>query len=213
MHNKLITKEGDKIFMGPELTTQYIASQVVTIFVYLFLSATYCVKSRKIIIACSFLSNFLNAIAFLLLNAYTSSLMCCISIFRDIVFMIDEKINGKSEVITKKDYMLLGLIYSLSLISIVYTFNGWLSLLYAFGSMLYTYSIWQKNTNVYRFLGIVVTLIVIVDSINLRSVFGVLLQCVVLICSTAGFLSNRKSKIYRLDTGNVIDASGVEAAV
>ena len=127
--------------------------------------------------------------------------------------MIDEKINGKSEVITKKDYMLLGLIYSLSLISIVYTFNGWLSLLYAFGSMLYTYSIWQKNTNVYRFLGIVVTLIVIVDSINLRSVFGVLLQCVVLICSTAGFLSNRKSKIYRLDTGNVIDASGVEAAV
>lgn len=191
--------------MGAELTTQYIASQIVTIFVYLFLSATYCIKSRKLIVTCSFISNFLNAIAFCLLNAYTSAIMCCISILRDIIFMIDEKINGKSLVIKKKDYFILGFIYSLSLISIVYTFKGWLSLLYAAGSMLYTFSIWQKNTNLYRFLGIIVTLIVIVDSINIRSVFGVILQCVVLICSTVGYISNKKSvsKLCQLTTGNM----------
>lgn len=197
--------------MIPELTTQYIASQIVTIFVYVFLSATYCVKSRKIIIACSFVSNFLNAIAFLLLNSYTSALMCCISILRDIIFLIDEKINGKSTVITKKDYLLLGFIYSLSLISIIFTFKGWLSLLYAAGSMLYTFSIWQKNNSVYRFLGIVVTLIVIVDSINIGSVFGVLLQCVVLVCSTAGYISNKKAmkKIYKLATNNLKQAEAM----
>lgn len=196
--------------MVPELTTQYIASQIVTIFVYIFLSATYCIKSRKAIIACSFISNFLNAIAFFLLNAYTSSLMCCISIFRDVLFLINEKINGKSEKITKKDYILLGIVYSLALISIKFTFNGWLSLLYTAGSMLYTYSIWQKNNSVYRFLGIVVTLIVIVDSINIGSVFGVLLQCVVLACSTIGYISNRKAvkKIYKVCTNNL---QGAEA--
>lgn len=156
-----------------------------------------------------FVSNFDGAEPFAAVNLIYPAIM----VLGAFGFMIDEKINGKSEVIIKKDYMLLGLIYSLSLISIVYTFNGWLSLLYACGSMLYTYSIWQKNTNVYRFLGIVVTLIVIVDSINIRSVFGVLLQCVVLICSTVGYLSNRKSKIYRLDTGNVIDTVGAEAAI
>ena len=68
-----------------ELTTQYILSQVVIIFVYLFLSLTYCVKSRRLILAFSFLSNFLNSIAFILLGAYTSSAMCTISIFRDIL--------------------------------------------------------------------------------------------------------------------------------
>ena len=197
--------------MGTELTTQYIASQIVIIFVYAFLSATYCIKSRKLIIVCSFISNFLNAIAFLLLNAYTSSLMCCISIFRDILFMIDEKINGKSNVITKKDYVLLGIVYGLSLISIVFTFKGWMSLIYAAGSMLYTYSIWQKNTNLYRFLGIVVTLIVICDSIYIKSVFGVLLQCVVLCASTAGYISNKRTvkKIYQLCASNRIEAEAV----
>ena len=197
--------------METELTIQYIASQIVTIFVYIFLSATYCIKNRKLIIACSFISNFLNAIAFVLLNAYTSALMCCISILRDILFMIDEKINGKSTVITKKDYILLGIIYSLSLISIICTFKGWMSLLYAAGSMLYTYSIWQKDNNVYRFLGIVVTLIVICDSIYIKSVFGVLLQCVVLVTSTAGYISNKKAikSIYKLNESNVKEAEAV----
>lgn len=175
-----------------ELTTQYILSQVVTIFVYIFLSLTYCVKNRKVILAFSFLSNFLNSIAFILLEAYTSSIMCGISILRDIIFMIDQKINGKSDIITKKDIGILAFIYGLSLISIIVTFNGFLSLLYAAGSMLYTYSIWQKDNKVYRFLGIVVTLIVILDSINIKSIFGVILQSVVLVTSIAGYIAARK---------------------
>ena len=106
------------------LTTQYIASQIVTIFVYIFLSLTYCVKNRKLILGFSFLSNFLNCVAFILLNAYTSAAMCAISIFRDIVFIIDQKINGKSDKITKKDYAILALIYGISIISIILTFKG-----------------------------------------------------------------------------------------
>lgn len=174
------------------MDTQYIASQIVTIFVYVFLASTYCIKNRKVILAFSFISNTLNSIAFILLGAYTSSIMCIISILRDIIFIIDEKLNGKSSKITKKDFAILGFIYSLSIISIIVTFKGFLTLLYATGSMLYTYSIWQKNTNVYRFLGIVVTLIVILDSIYIKSIFGVILQSVVLVCSTVGYLSNRE---------------------
>ena len=183
-----------------ELTTQYIASQIIVIFVYVFLSLTYVVKNRKLLIAFSFMSNFLNALTFILLGSYTSSAMCAISIFRDIVFLIDEKINGKSKVITKKDIVLISIIYSLSLISIIATYNGPLSLLYACGSMLYTYSIWQKNTKLYRFMGIPVTLIVIVDSIVIKSVFGVVLQGV-------GFFSNKEKeehKIYSLAEANYI---------
>ena len=186
-----------------ELTTQYILSQVVIIFVYLFLSLTYCVKSRRLILAFSFLSNFLNSIAFILLGAYTSSAMCAISIFRDIIFLIDEKINGKSAKITKKDIALLALVYGICTIAIISTFNGFSSLLYATGSMLYTFSIWQKNNKLYRFMGIPVTLIVIVDSILLKSIFGVILQGVVLIVSIAGFVSQKENKETLIDNENV----------
>lgn len=184
-----------------EITTQYILSQVVIIFVYLFLSLTYCVKSRKLILAFSFLSNFLNSIAFILLGAYTSSAMCAISILRDIIFLIDEKINGKSAQITKKDIILLALVYGICAIAITCTFNGISSLLYATGSMLYTFSIWQKNNKLYRFMGIPVTLIVIVDSILLKSIFGVILQGVVLIVSIVGFLRTKnEGKNYMQNT-------------
>lgn len=176
------------------LTTQYIASQIVTIFVYVFLASTYCLKNRKAILICSFISNFLNAIAFILLNSYTSAAMCAISIFRDFIFMIDQKINGKSDKITKKDIALLVFIYGICAVSIVLTYKGPLSLLYAAGSMLYTFSIWQKNTRLYRFLGIPVTLIVICDSINIKSVFGVILQSIVLVTSIRGYIANTKTK-------------------
>ena len=72
----------------------------------------------------------------------------------------------------KKDVIILAIIYGISIISIIFTFKGWMSLLYAAGSMLYTYSIWQKNNDIYRFLGIIVTLIVICDSIYIKSVYS-----------------------------------------
>ena len=56
-----------------EITTQYIFSQIAIIFVYIFLALTYCVKNRKIILGLSLGSNLLNAIAFILLGAYTSA--------------------------------------------------------------------------------------------------------------------------------------------
>lgn len=193
-----------------EITTTYVLSQIVTIFVYIFLALTYCIKSRKLILAFSFTSNFLNAIAFILLGAYTSSAMCTISIFRDIIFLIDEKINGKSDKITRKDIAILLLVYGMCIVSIVATFKGFSTLLYAAGSMLYTFSIWQKNNKLYRILGIPVTLLVICDSIIIKSIFGVILQSIVLISSIKGCFSNEentesKEKKYLskiLDTNN-----------
>lgn len=188
-----------------ELTTQYIASQIIIIFVYTFLSLTYCVKNRKLILVFSFISNFLNGIAFILLGAYTSAAMSTISIFRDILFLINQKINGKSNKITKKDVLILLFVYGISIVSIILTFKGPLTLLYAAGSMLYTYSIWQKNNKVYRILGIPVTLLVILDSIYIKSVFGVILQSVVLICSGIGAgtsSNNQEEKISYLAAAN-----------
>ncbi len=67
-----------------QITTQYIISQITTVASYTCLATTYCIKKRKAILILSFASNILNVCAYFLLGAYTSSLMCGVSILRDI---------------------------------------------------------------------------------------------------------------------------------
>ena len=177
-----------------EITTTYIISQILVVFVYIFLGLTYCVKSRKIVLALSFSSNLLNGIAFILLGAYTSAIMCGISILRDIIFMIDQKINGKTSKITAKDIIILAFIYGISAIAIIMTFNGFLTLIYTAASMVYTYSIWQKNNKIYRMLGIPTAFLSICDSLYIKSISGVIPQLIVLICSIVGFVSHKEGK-------------------
>ena len=64
--------------------------------------------------------------------------------------------------------------------------------MYTIASMLYTFSIWQKSNKIYRVLGIPVILISILDSIIIKSIFGVILQGVVLITSIVGCYSYKK---------------------
>ena len=175
-----------------QITTQYIISQIIIIISYTCLTLTYCAKKRKIILILSFLANFSNACAYLLLNAYTSAAMCGIYILRDIIFIIDEKINGKSSQITKKDIGILAVVYAISIISIVLTFKGWGGLLYATASMLYTYSIWQKNNKIYKFMGVPCHILVILESIYIKSIFGFILQFIVLTSTIIGIHKEKK---------------------
>ena len=47
---------------------------------------------------------------------------------------------------------ILAFVYGICAIAITLTYKGPLTLLYATASMLYTFSIWQKNNKLYRFL-------------------------------------------------------------
>lgn len=178
-----------------QMTTQYIISQIITIVSYTCLATTYCIKKRKVILALSFSANFLNICAYFLLGAYTSSLMCGVSILRDIVFIIDSKINGKSNKITKKDIFILAGVYVVSLTAIAVTFKGFGSLMYTLAAMLYTYSIWQKNNKVYRYLGIPCGILVLVDCFIIKSIFGFILQSIVVTCTIIGACKSKKESL------------------
>lgn len=173
---------------------QYITSQIIIAISYTCLGLTYCSKKRKIVLTLSFLANFTNACAYLLLGAYTSASMCAISIARDIVFIIDEKINGKNKKIVKKDVFILIGVYIVSIISIILTFNAWKSLIYAIATMLYTYSIWQKDNKVYRLMGILCHSIVIIESVAIKSIAGLVLQSIVLVCTIIMFIKSKNEE-------------------
>ena len=177
-----------------ELTLTYIMSQVFTIIMYLLLAVSYYAKDRKKILILSFLSLVANALAYVLLEAYTGLAMCVVAFIRNIIFMIDEKKNGHSDNIAKKDIILLIVFYILIIVSTIFTYEGPLSLLSVIATMTYTYSVWQKKTNVYKFLGIPVGILWVLYNIYVKSIFGVILESILLIASITGYLVEVKKQ-------------------
>ena len=121
--------------------------------------------------------------------------MCIVAFVRNIIFMIDEKKNGHSDNITKKDIILLVIFYILIIVSTIFTYEGPLSLLSVIATMTYTYSVWQKKTNVYKFLGIPVGILWVLYNIYVKSIFFFFLESILLIASATGYiLEKRKNK-------------------
>ena len=126
-------------------STTYILSQVFTIITYALLALTYYAKDRSKVLTLSFLSLIANGVAYIFLNAWTGLAMCVVALIRNIIFLLDEKKNRKRETINKTDIIILILLFTISIISAIFTYDGFLSLLSVFATMLYTISVWQKK--------------------------------------------------------------------
>lgn len=177
-----------------ELTVNYILSQVFTIITYGLLALTYYAKDRKKVLIISFISIIANGMAYIFLNAWTGLAMCIVALIRNIIFLIDEKKNGKRETIDKKDIIILIILYAISIISAIFTYDGFLSLLSVFATALYTFSVWQKKTNMYKLLGIPIGILWILYNIYIMSMFGIILETILLICSITGYLLERRKQ-------------------
>lgn len=170
----------------------YILSQVFTIINYALLALTYYAKDRKKVLILSFASLIANGIAYVFLNAWSGLAMCVIALIRNIIFLLDEKKNGKRDTIDKKDVFILIILYIISIISAVFTYDGFLSLLSVFATMIYTYSVWQKKTDIYKLLGIPVGILWILYNLYIMSIFGIILETMLLICSITGYILEKK---------------------
>ena len=93
---------------------------------------------------------------------------------------------------TKKDIIILAVLYVITILLSVFTYNGLPSLFSVLGTFLYTYSVWQKNTNTYKLLGIPTSISWIAYNIYIKSIFGGILESIVLICSGIGYLLAKK---------------------
>ena len=129
-------------------------SQVATVTMYILLALTYYVKDRKKVLIINFLGSASIGIAYILLNAWTGLAMNIVAMVRNLIFILDEKKNGKTDKVNKKDIAILSVLYLISIISAVFTYNGFFSLFSVFATMIYTYSVWQKKIAVYKICGI-----------------------------------------------------------
>lgn len=171
-----------------ELSTAYVLSQIFTIITYVLLAMTYYAKNRKTVLTISFASLITNGLEYVFLNAYSGLAMCIVALIRNIIFLVDEKKNGKRDTNTKKDVIILVILYIISIASAIFTYDGFLSLLSVFATMLYTYSVWQKKTNIYKLLGMPIGVLWILYNIYVQSLFGVILEAILLVCSMTGYI-------------------------
>lgn len=179
-----------------ELTTTYIISQVFTIIMYIFLGITYYVKDRKKLLVIHFIATISIAIAYILLGAWTGFAMSIVVLIRNMIFLLDEKKNGKRDTINKTDIIILIVLYIISIVFAVFSYDGIFSLLSVAATMLNTYSVWQKDIKVYKLLGAPICMLWILYNIYIMSIFGIISEVVMLVCSTMGYiLEKRKNNI------------------
>lgn len=166
--------------------TIYYISQLFVAISYLFLITTYFSKKRKNIIIYNFGATIAMGVAYYFLNAYTGLAMIFVAIIRNILFYKNDD--------KKKNIFSLILIYAITITLTIFTYNGLLSLLSVIATMLYTYSIWQKNTKTYKILGVPIGFLWISYNIYIKSIFGIICEGVLVISALIGFIKHNDKK-------------------
>lgn len=169
----------------------YILSQIFIIISYIFLVFTYQTKNRKSILVFNFISLIATGLSYIFLSAYSGLAMVGVAIIRNIIFIVDEKKNGKKEKNTTKDYIILAILYLISIAFAILTYNGILSMMSVVATMLYTFSVWQKNTKVYKLLGMPIEAIWIIYNVYIFSIFGIILESILAISTVVGYLREK----------------------
>ena len=164
-----------------ELSLAYIISQILVIIYYLIYSWTFHLKDSNKILVFGIIATIISSISYLLLNAYTGMAMCFVAIIRNLLFRKD-----------KKNTLSLTFIFIITIIASIFTFDSYFCLFNIVATLIYTYALWQKNTKIYKLLGIVVNGLMIIYDIYINSIFGVILISIAFISSIIGFLKEYK---------------------
>lgn len=160
----------------------YILSQVFVCLCYLFLGLTYLIKNRNMILCFSLVALVFNGAHYTLLGAWTGLGVVCIAVIRNILFLIQQKIKALDKYVID-DWIILAFLMIISIITAIWTYNSVLSLFSIAASMVYTVSVWQKNVKMYKILGIVSSALNNVYFIFIKSIFGVILESIILVIS------------------------------
>ena len=171
------------------LTWQYILSQVFVVLAMIFMGVTFLIKNKSKILFFSSLSVLCFALEFLFLGSFTGLIVNLVSVFRGIWFFINEK-KSKSN-----DWVSLIAISLLLIIAGCFAAKIWLDYFAIVATILYTYSIWQKNIKVYRYLAVIGSVFWIAYNIVYLSILGLICEVALLVFETVGiFLLYRKGE-------------------
>lgn len=173
-----------------EFTAAYIISQILTLFLYSFLGISYLQKNRNKVLILNIIVDVLHIVAMCLLKGYSGAAMGLVSLYRDIFLLIySRKKNSKNRDI----FILITSVILIIIFSFV-TYNGIFSMLSIVATLITTFAIWQKNVKYYKFFGIISSLLWILYNVFVFSVVGIVLESIIFIFSTIGYIKEIKTK-------------------
>lgn len=181
----------------------YVVSQIFMLNNYLFAMLTYNVRKRKTILLFNLIASTSVLIAFLLLEAYSGVAMAIVNLIRTFLFLIDEKINGRKTKMRTNDWIIFFVISGLAVACAIPTYENIWSMCSIFSTIVYSFSVCQKNMFAYRVLGIPASIGWIIYNIYVKAVVGVVLETALLIIEIIGVIrfgkeTKRKRHVSRL---------------
>lgn len=175
----------------------YIISQIFVIFAYGFLGVTYLTKRKNAILILNALSTVCFAVSYIFLSAWAGVMMSTISLFRNLVFFLFARFTANT-----KNCKLSALFIVLGLISLdfvlcltintgIFSFGKVFDIFPYIATIIYTIAIWNEKGKWYKVFGICSSLAWIIYNIFLRSIFGVILETVMIVCGIVGLIKHR----------------------
>lgn len=158
------------------LTVPYILSQILVIVYYLIYSYTFHLKDSNKILILGIIATIISSLSYMLLSAYTGMIMCFIAIIRNLLFKKD-----------KESTSALIIIIILTIIGSIFTFDSYFSLFNVIATLIYTYALWQKDSKIYKLLGVIVNGLMTIYNIYIKSILGVILISIAFISSILGY--------------------------
>lgn len=167
------------------LTFSYILSQVFAIIYYILFDITYYMKNKKNILLLGVIGIFIHSISYALLGGWSAVAMGIVAVLRNIIFIFEEKKEKKNKII-------LYILFLITIISGIFTYDSIFSIFPVIATILYTYSIWQKNIRKYKLIGIITGILFVTYNIYVQSIFGIIAEFILTLCSLNGYIIDLK---------------------
>ncbi len=166
----------------------YIVSQILVLIAIAFLGATYLVKDKKTIMFLCIIYCIFYGTHYLLLGAITGAVMTAISAARNVWFFVNAKRDVDNSLFT------LILFVGVAIVSGITSYQDVFSIVSIVASCISTYSVWQHNTGIYRWLAIPVSVCFIIYAIHINSIFSLITEFGLLIVEIIGVIRYNKER-------------------
>ena len=177
-----------------ELPITYISSQVVIVIANIFSGSTYHAKRRKRVLVLNSIAQVGFMLSYMLLKAWSGVASSVVSLIRNLLFMTTLNKEPNRKEINKTDIFILVTIYVLIMILSIFTYKDIFSLLPLIATMLYTYSVCQKNVKTYKILGIPMQILWLIYAISIMSISAIVIEATMLVNCIWAFYKLRKIK-------------------
>ena len=159
---------------------EYIISQIFACLTYICMGLTFVTSSRTKILIFNSVALFCNAMHYTLLGAWAGVGVVLIAVFRNLLFLIQQKIKVLDKYILDDIIILIALMV-VSVITGFITYDTIFSLFSIASSIVYTISVWQKNIKVYRILGIITSVLSLIYFIYIKSILAVISEIIIVV--------------------------------